>query len=121
MTLAFPFHLDPAGHTVRCDTIEAHIRQLLEQLLLTRPGERVNRPEFGCGLGDLVFVPSSPEMAAAVGVTIGTAVTEFLGDLIRVLDLRVTAHDTRLQVDLAYEILADAGTATASISVPVPT
>jgi uncharacterized protein len=120
MNLAFPFRLDTAGRTVRCDTTEAHIRHMLEQLLLTRPGERVNRPEFGCGLGDLTFGPSSPEVAAAVGVTIGTAVTEFLGDLIRVLDLRVTALDSVLQVDLTYEILADASTAGASISVPVP-
>jgi phage baseplate assembly protein W len=119
VSLAFPFHLDQVGHTARPVSTDAHIHDLLEQVLLTRPGERVNRPQLGCGLGDLVFGPSSPEVAAAVKVTMSTAITEVLGDLIRVRDLRVTATDNELRVDLAYEVLAEARPSTASISLPV--
>ena len=120
MSLAFPFHLTPVGRSAQSPSPETHIRELLEQLLLTRPGERVNRPQLGCGLGDLVFGPSSPEVAAAVSVTLGAAVAEFLGDLIRVRDLRVQAGDGELRVDLAYEILPAGTPATASIDLPGP-
>lgn len=119
MSLAFPLSIDLIGHTARSTSPEAHVRELLEQLLLTRPGERVNRPQLGCGLGDLVFGPASPEVAAAVSVTMSAAINEYLGDLIRVRDLRVAVHESELRVDLAYELLAEGRPVTTSISVPV--
>lgn len=124
--MAFPYALEGRGVTATCASVEQHVAQLIEQLLLTRPGERVNRPTLGCGLGDLVFGPSSPEVAAAIQVTVATAVAEFLGDLVRVTEIQVTSLESTLRVDLGYELLAEgaagSGTtaATASISVPVP-
>jgi phage baseplate assembly protein W len=118
MTVAFPFHLDAVGRTARPVSSDAHLRELLVQLLLTRPGERVNRPQLGCGAGDLVFGPASPEIAAALSVTIATAITEHLGDLIRVKDLRVRAHEGELRVDLSYDVLAEGRSVTTSIGLP---
>jgi phage baseplate assembly protein W len=120
MSMAFPYHLTLLGHTAVSESYAAHVTQLIEQLLLTRPGERVNRPQLGCGLGDLLFGPSSPEVAAAVQVTVAGAIVEFLGDLIRVKDLRVTAQDSTVRVDLAYEVLAQGTTTISSITVPMP-
>src|SRR5690348_17706362 len=70
MDIAFPYHLGPQGTTAIAASAGDHIAQLLEQLLFTRPGERVNRPGFGCGLLDLVFSPTSPEVAAALSITV---------------------------------------------------
>ena len=124
--MAFPYALVGRGVTATCASVEQHVAQLVEQLLLTRPGERVNRPTLGCGLGDLVFGPSSPEMAAAVQVTVATAMAEFLGDLVRIVGIDVTALESTLQVDLSYELIPADGSgtattaATASVAVPVP-
>ena len=105
-TVAFPYPPGrPRPHRHRDP--DEHIRQMLEQLLFTGPGERVNRPDFGCGLLDLVFGPNSPEMAAAVEVTIAAAVGRWLGDLIAVHGARrSTSEDSRLVVDLSYQVLA---------------
>jgi len=105
VNVAFPYHLDACGQTATADAGE-HIREMLEQLLLTSPGERVNRPDFGCGVRDLLFGPSSPEVAAALRVTIGSAIQRWLGDLIAIDSLEVTARDSELDVQLAYAIRA---------------
>ena len=49
MEIAYPFHVDGRGRSAPADANE-HIRQMIEQVLFTAPGERVNRPEFGTGL-----------------------------------------------------------------------
>ena len=54
MNLDFPYHFDSHGRTAAID-YDAHIRDLIEQVLFTAPGERVNRPDFGSGLLRLVF------------------------------------------------------------------
>ena len=52
--LDFPYHFDARGRTA--ETGEAdHLRDLIEQVLFTAPGERVMRPDFGCGIADMVF------------------------------------------------------------------
>ena len=76
----------------------------LEQLLLTNPGERVNRPDFGSGLLDLVFAPNSPELAAALQFSMQAAVQQWLGDLIQVDSLEVVSEDATLRVELQYVV-----------------
>lgn len=115
--VAFPYHLDDRGRTATVRPDE-HILQMLEQLLFTRPGERVNRPDFGCGLLDLVFAPNSPELAATLDVTVGAAVQRWLGDVITLTSLDVIADDSRLTVTLAYEILATGAAGAATLAVP---
>jgi phage baseplate assembly protein W len=116
MYVAFPYRLDAGGETATTG-LDEHIRELLEQLLLTTPGERVNRPDFGCGLLGLVFEPESPELAAALELTIGGAVHRWLADLISLESVSVAAAEGQLTVQLDYEALASAAAGTAIVSV----
>lgn len=101
----FPFHVDGRGRTASTGYPD-HVRDLIEQLLFTTPGERVNRPDFGCGLLDLVFAPNSPELAAALQATIQAALQRWLGDLITIEALDVTSEDATLRVTLRYLLIA---------------
>jgi phage baseplate assembly protein W len=117
--IAFPYRIDPQGRTAAAASTDEHIEEMLQQLLFTRPGERVNRPDFGCGLLDLVFSPTSPEVAAALSLTVSAAVQQWLGDLITVQAIDVTSADSSLQVALAYIVKATGAPSTATLSVPV--
>jgi uncharacterized protein len=103
MNLDFPYHFDARGRTAAIDDA-GHIRDMVEQLLFTNPGERVNRPDFGSGILQLVFSPNSPEIAAALQFTMQAALDRFLGDLIEVRRLEVESEDAKLTVDLSYAI-----------------
>jgi len=101
MNIDFPFHFDNRHRTAATDN-DDHIRDMIEQFLFTDPGERVNRPDFGAGLLQLVFAPNSPELAAALQFTIQAGLQRWLGDLIEVRKLEVTSEDATLQVELVY-------------------
>src|ERR1700676_4897076 len=101
MNIDFPFHFDASGRTATADD-DAHIREMIEQLLFTNPGERVNRPDFGSGLMQLVFAPNSPEISAALQFTLRGAIQRWVGDLIELQDLQVTSVDSTLTIDLQY-------------------
>jgi phage baseplate assembly protein W len=116
--IAFPYHLDARGLSAVADR-DAHVRQMLEQLLFTRPGERVNRPDFGCGLLDLIFGPNSPEVAAAIELTIGSSVQRWLGDVIQVDSLAVTNDESTIRVDLSYTLRATGATGSAVLAIPL--
>lgn len=101
MNIDFPFHFDSRGRTAVCDDA-AHVRDMLEQLLFTNAGERVNRPEFGSGLLQLVFGENSPELAAALQFTTRAAIQQWLGDVLDLQALEVTADDATLAVEIRY-------------------
>lgn len=101
MHIDFPFHFDGRGRTAETPE-DDHIRDMIEQFLLTSPGERVNRPDFGSGLMQLVFEPNSPELAAALQLTIQAGLQRWLGDVIEVQALEVTSEDATVRVDLKY-------------------
>lgn len=103
MNIDFPFHFDTRGRTADC-TDAKHVRDLLEQLLFTNPGERVNRPDFGSGLQQLVFAPNSPELAAALQFTTRAAVQQWLGDLVDLQALDVVAEESTLRVAITYAL-----------------
>jgi phage baseplate assembly protein W len=109
---AFPLAIAADGRTATNAT-EAHVRGMIEQLLLTQAGERVNRPDFGGGLAQLLFGPTGPEMAATLQLTLQAALQRFLGDIVDVQALVVTAEDEKLLVDLRY-VLRPLGTASAA-------
>jgi phage baseplate assembly protein W len=117
VNVAFPYSLDEQGRTSSADW-DDHLRQMLEQLLFTRPGERVNRPDFGCGLLDLVFGPNSPEVAAALTLTVSAAVQQWLGDVIALSEVHVTSIDSELTVNLGYRVLATGVTTAATLVLP---
>ncbi len=99
----FPWHLDAHGHTATVDA-DGHIRDLVEQVLFTNPGERVNRPDFGSGLLQLVFAPNSPELAAALQFSMRAALQRWLGDLLEVQELEVTSVDAAIHVEVTYQV-----------------
>ncbi|MCP1375222.1 GPW/gp25 family protein [Dyella lutea] len=114
INIDFPFAFDRRGRTSLTDD-DDHVRDMIEQLLFTRPGERVNRPDFGSGLLQMVFAPNSPEIAAALQFTLQAALQRYLGDVIKVDALEVTSDDAILQVDLSYTVLATGDVRTASL------
>lgn len=103
MNIDFPFQFDARGHTATVGD-DDHVRDMIEQFLFTNPGERVNRPDFGSGLLQLVFAPNSPELAAALQFTVQAGLQRWLGDVIEVRALSVTSEDAVLQVDITYVI-----------------
>ncbi len=103
MNIDYPFHNDAQGRTASTDDND-HIRDMIEQLLFTNPGERVNRPDFGSGLLQMVFAPNSPELAAALQLTVQAALQRYLGDLINLQQLQVSAQDSTLSVVVQYVV-----------------
>ncbi len=103
MNIDYPFHFDTRGRTALTDESD-HIRDMIEQLIFTNPGERVNRPDFGSGLLQLIFAPNSPELAATVQFTLQAALQRWLGDVIDLQDLEVQAIDSALTIDVKYLI-----------------
>lgn len=103
MNIAFPFQVDGRGRTA-ASTDDAHIREMIQQLLFTNPGERVNRPDFGSGLLQTVFRPNSPELAAGLQFTLQAALQQYLGDLIQVDTVQVESEDNRLHVTVRYMV-----------------
>lgn len=103
MNIDFPLHFDQRGRTASTDD-DDHIRDMIEQLLFTNPGERVNRPDFGSGLLQMVFAPNSPELASALQFTMQAALQRYLGDLIDLQQLQVSAEDSTLSVVVQYVV-----------------
>jgi phage baseplate assembly protein W len=103
MNVAFPLHFDGRGRTAEAD-LDDHIRELIEQVLFTSPGERVNRPEFGSGLAQLVFAPNSDELASATQFLVQGALQQWLGELIQVDAVRVESEDSSLRVTVEYVV-----------------
>jgi uncharacterized protein len=103
MNIDFPFHLDALGRTAATGD-DDHVRDMIEQLLFTNPGERVNRPDFGSGLLQLVFAPNSQELASALQFTTQAALQRYLGDLIDLQDLEVAAEEATLRVTVKYVV-----------------
>ena len=103
MQIDYPFHFDERGRTGSVDE-ESHIRDLIEQVLFTAPGERVNRPTFGSGLLQLVFAPNSDALAATTQMTVQGALQQWLGDLISVESVEVNSQDSTLEVQVQYVV-----------------
>ena len=103
--VAFPFRIDGRGRTASTD-YDSHVHDMIELLLFTSPGERVMRPDFGCGLLDLVFEPNSPELAASLQISIQAALQRWLGDVITISSLDAVSQDDLLQITLGYSVRA---------------
>jgi len=101
--LDYPLHFDTRGRTAATDD-NGYLRDLIEQVLFTAPGERVNRPTFGCAVMQLVFAPNSSELAATSQLLIQGALQQWLGDLIAVEAVRVEAEDCTLHILIQYQV-----------------
>ncbi len=113
--LGFPWTVDGRGRTGDTDH---RIRELIEQVLLTSPGERVMRPDFGAGLLAAVFEPGGPEVAATTQFLVQGALQRELAEVVSIDAVDVQAQDAALVVSVAYTVLADGRTDQARIRVP---
>jgi Bacteriophage baseplate protein W len=118
-TLDFPYHFDGRGRTATTGTFD-HIRDLIEQVLFTAPGERVMRPDFGAGLLTLVFEPNSTTLAATTKFLVQSALQQHLSHLIAVSDVEVENIDATLQVTIRYVVLPEGVAQQATFVVPGP-
>ena len=115
----FPYHVDGRGRTATTGG-DAHLRDLIEQVLFTAPGERVMRPDFGSGLLGLVFEPGGPELVATTQHLVQGALQQELGHLIAVESVEVFQVEGALTVSVAYVVLATQQRTAAAFSRSVP-
>jgi phage baseplate assembly protein W len=101
MNIDYSYGVDSRGRTAGAGD-EDHVRDMIEQVLFTAPGERVNRPTFGSGLLQLVFAPNSDALAATTQFLAQGALQQWLGDVITVEEVSVQNEDSRLTVTVRY-------------------
>jgi uncharacterized protein len=106
MNLAFPFSFDATGRTAE-NSLADHVNDMIELILFTSPGERVNLPTFGSGTAQLVFAPNSDVLAAAQQQAIQAGLQQWLVDLIRVNSVSVVAQESALTVTVVYTLVAN--------------
>jgi uncharacterized protein len=117
--LSFPYQIDASGQTATTD-LSTYVQNLILLVLETNPGERVNRPDFGAGLRQLVFSGMDAALASAAETLVRSKLLQFLGDAISINTLTVTLDDETVTVDLTYFVTHTQTVATASITVPLP-
>jgi len=115
MNIDFPFQIDHSKRTAAAGD-EDHVRDLIEQLIFTAPGERVNRPTFGSGLLQMVFTPNSADLAAAVQFLVQGALQQYLADVIQVSSVQVEAVESTLRVQVDYVLKRTQQPATAQFT-----
>lgn len=115
--LDFPYRFSGLGRTATTDGAD-HVRDLIEQVLLTAPGERVMRPDFGAGLLALVFEPNSEILATTTQMLVQSALQLHLSHLVAVQSVEVLNDDAALRVEVRYTLLADRTTHSATVVLP---
>ena len=114
MNLDFPYHFNRRGYTAATNDSN-HVRDMIEQLLFTAPGERVNRPEFGSGLLQQVFALNNDALAATLQMMAQAALLQWSGDVIEIQELTVENEDATLRVNIAYQLRRNGATGVAVI------
>jgi phage baseplate assembly protein W len=115
MHIDYPYHFDSIGRTAET-TGDDHIRDLIEAVLFTSPGERVNRSAFGSGLLQLIFAPMDDALAATVQMSVQGSLQQWLGELIRVDAVQVESEESTLHVQVQYTVLRTLERRTAQFS-----
>jgi len=103
MNLNFPYQFDGRGRTAEAG-LSDYVKQMVEQVLFTAPGERVNLPDFGSGLLQLPFAPNSMELAAATQFAVQGALQRWLGNYVKVQSVTATAEEAVLNVTVKYSL-----------------
>ena len=99
--LNFPFGLAPDGSVAAVDE-DHHIRERLEQILFTAPGERVMVPDFGCGVRDLVFAGNNEVLAAATEFKVARALQSYMGNQVLINGVDVVNDEEKLRIVINY-------------------
>lgn len=122
---AYPFRVDSASQQTAQATYPDHVEQMVRQLLLTSPGERVDLPQFGCGLRALVFAPISDALAAAVQLRVLQAVNLWLAGIVTATDVSVLTSDDNaalepgtLQVTVSYTVVETQSASSTTVVLP---
>jgi phage baseplate assembly protein W len=103
---AWPFRIDPTSLAAAEAAYPAHVDQMVRQLLLTSPGERVDLPEFGCGLRQLVFAPRSEALAATARLIVQQALQRWLADEIELVSVDlVDTGEESIALNITYTLL----------------
>ena len=107
---AFPFRIDPTSGQAAQTSYEAHVEQMIRQVLLTAPGERADLPEFGCGLRQLIFAPHSEALDATTQLLVQEALDRWLAGQIQVRQVQVAAPGTapdeaQLLIEIDYVLV----------------
>ena len=106
-SIAYPISIDAAlGRLQEQPDYAKHVDELIRQVLFTGPGERVNRPDFGCGVKRMVFAPNSEVTASLAQATIYEALQRWLSSVITVDDVKAQALDSVLQIRIVYMLKA---------------
>jgi phage baseplate assembly protein W len=105
---AYPFRVDPVSRQTTQSPYAAHVQQMVYQLLMTNPGERVNQPQFGCGIRGLVFAPITDALAATVQLRVLQALSSWLAGIVVPGNVSVTTS--------ASGGIAEPGTVIVSVS-----
>jgi phage baseplate assembly protein W len=104
-SIRWPIAIDAGlGRLSEEEDYPAHVEQLMRQVLLTAPGERVNRPDFGSGLFGLLFSPASEVMAAVIQADVQASLQRWLADLVQVQVVEVEVQESTVQVTVQYVI-----------------
>ena len=107
-SIYYPLSIDSGlGKLAEENNYEEYVRQLIIQVLFTNPGERINRPDFGCGIKRMIFAPNSEVTASLLQVTILQALKKWLGDVIEVQEVKATPVDEKLEIQLVYILKID--------------
>ena len=101
--LNFPYRVNANGRTDTANYVD-HVRQQIEQILFTAPGERPNRPTFGSGLRQLLFAPNSDLLTQTTQVTVQAALQQWMGDRIHVVNVETRSDDSTLYVSVVYRL-----------------
>ena len=104
---AFPFRIDSVSRQAQQTPYGTHVEQMIRQVLLTAPGERVDLPAFGCGVRQLLFAPNSDALQATAQLAVQKALTRWLGDQIQVINVDVAGGpgDDQSQIVIRIEYL----------------
>jgi phage baseplate assembly protein W len=118
---AHPFAIGPSGQAEQA-RYAAHVAQMVRQILLTSPGERIDLPDFGCGLRKVVFAPRDPSLDASAEMLVQQALKRWLGDQIDVRRVRVvpvaeTGDEATFVLDVEYVLRETQTTASTRIEV----
>jgi uncharacterized protein len=109
---AYPLRIDGGSQQAAQARYAAHVEQMIEQILLTSPGERVDLPQFGCGLRQLVFAPITSSLDATVKLQITQALGRWLAGIIQVSAIDVSSSEDNaalapatVQVTISYTLV----------------
>jgi phage baseplate assembly protein W len=100
----YPFRIDPASGQAAQTPYDAHVEQMIRQVLLTAPGERADLPQFGCGIRQLLFAPHSQALDATTKILVQQALNRWLGSQIQVQKVTVGPPEQGDQAQLLIEI-----------------